>query len=34
MKLYCGKYLGQMDLGNILFYIIEVTRQILSNLSN
>ena len=34
MKLYCGKFSGHIEFENILFQMIEVTRQILRNLSN
>jgi hypothetical protein len=34
MELYLGKVSGQIEFGNILFYRVEITIQILSNLSN
>jgi hypothetical protein len=30
MELYCSKLSGQMEFENILFYRVEVTRQILN----
>ena len=34
LKIYCGKVLGQMEFGNIIFQRAKVSRWILSNISN
>jgi len=34
MKIYFGKHSGPIEFGNILVWRVEVTRQILLNLSN
>ena len=34
MKIYCGKCSGKMELGNIIFQRVKVSKLILSNMSN
>ena len=34
MKIYCGKFSDQMELGNIIFQMVKVSKLILSNMSN
>ena len=34
IKIYCGKFSGQMELGNITFQRVKFSKLILSNMSN
>jgi hypothetical protein len=34
MKIYCGKFSGQMELKNIIFQKVKVSKLILSYMSN
>jgi len=31
MKIYCGKFLSQMKIGNIIFQMVKISKVILSN---